>query len=683
MSDNSDPLAQFRQTYFDECRELLEELETTITQVDPESPDSEELNAIFRAVHSMKAGAGAFKFTRLVEFSHIFETYLDQVRHGTVTLTRQILDVLIRASDILADLVAAAEDGVEYEGNDDREMIQQLESMVEGGPAETAAAEAPKESKCGGRYEISFEPLSELFRHANEPLLIIRELKTLGELTVKIDTSRLPALNRIEPEDSYFSWHFDLVTDRPEEDIHEAFEFVVDDCKLEIKRIEDDEDDEAVVEVQEAVSDAPSLAPMANKSAEASVNQRSSRVTSIRVELDRVDRLVNMVGEMVIAQAMVVQNVANALGTKGAMQLQGLEDLAMRTRQLQEGVMAIRMQPVKSVFSRMPRIVRDLAAKLGKKIELVTAGETTEVDKTVIEELGDPLTHMIRNSLDHGIETPEERLAAGKPETGTIRLSAEHRSGRIMIHITDDGRGIDKEKVLNKAIKSGLVTEDENLTDEEIYALLFHAGLSTADQVSEVSGRGVGMDVVRKNIQGLGGRISVESEVGKGTTFTLSLPLTLAVLDGMMVKVGGQKYIVPLTSIIETIRPKRKELRSMADGAELLSVRGEIIRLCYLSELFGIADAIQEPTEALVILVETVSGRKIGIVVDELLGQQQVVIKSLEDNFRSISGVSGATILGDGMVALIVDVDEMEGVSDRATQEELNLSGVSAGSDVA
>ncbi|MDQ2105894.1 chemotaxis protein CheA, partial [Azospirillum isscasi] len=377
---------------------------------------------------------------------------------------------------------------------------------------------------------------------------------------------------------------------------------------------------------------------------------------TIRVDLDKIDRLVNMVGEMVITQAMIAEHVRDLPPGEFQELLEGLEQLAQHTRELRESVMSIRAQPVSSVFSRMPRLVRECAATTGKEVQLVTSGETTEVDKTVVENLVDPLTHMIRNSIDHGLESPDERERIGKPRAGTVHLSAQHRSGRIVIEITDDGRGINRPKVLSKAIEKGLVQPGASLSDEEIDNLIFLPGFSTADQVSNLSGRGVGMDVVRRNITSLGGRIGVYSTPGEGSRFVLSLPLTLAVLDGMVISVGEERFVLPLTNIVESLRPKAADLHGLVGKCDVMMARGEYVRLVYLHQLFGIPGAVADPTRALVVLVETEDGSRLGLVVDEVLGQQQVVIKSLEANFRRLDGVAAATILGDGRVALILDV---------------------------
>ncbi|SCA54852.1 Chemotaxis protein CheA [Candidatus Terasakiella magnetica] len=764
-------LSQFKATYFEECQDLLSAAEEYlgVLQAELSDVDVETLHAIFRCVHSIKGGAGAFNFTDLVSFSHIFETMLDKLREGKLELTEEMAECLISANDVLARLVQMAQDDEEVEASIWKAVADDLEAYTNGKPipsksgetaqastsvpsddynktseeedeqgwglflddigstatgkveineplsdeeqgwglfddddevAEPVQAEQPTDTTLP-LYSICFIPEAHLLQFANEPLLLARELGTLGECRAKVDISRLPKLVNISPDVAYLSWVFELRTDKSLDDIHEVFEFVVDDCKLEIKEISKSEISQdtapkATAAVEEPVqktevkAEQPTPKPVKEEPAPAQIAPppvpkptkkeltekkakpnsgaggsapAAQKVSSIRVELDRVDKLVNMVGELVITQAMLKQQSEDLANNAGQVMSQGFEDLSAHTRELQESVMAIRMQPVKSVFARMPRLVRELSTKLNKKIDLITSGEMTEVDKTVIEQLMDPLTHMIRNSVDHGIETKEQRQESGKKERATIHLSAEHRSGRIQIDISDDGRGINRERVVAKAIEKGVIEEDHDLDDEEIDNLIFAPGFSTADEISDVSGRGVGMDVVRRNIVNLGGRISVYSTPGEGTRFSMSLPLTLAVLDGMIVKCGTEKYIIPLTAIIESIHPVEEELKVLVNGGVLASVRGEYIRIVNLYRLFNVKDAVTDPAEALVVIVETERYGNVGIMVDELLGQQQVVIKSLEDNYDPISGISAATIMGNGKVALILDVDglaEME-----------------------
>lgn len=672
-----DGFAQFKTVFFTECDELTSDMEQLLSDLQSGDADDETLNAIFRAVHSIKAGAGTFQYTELIKFSHIFETLLDKLRNGEVSLTDEVTQVLFRASDVLSDLIAAAQNEEDLGEDYGAEAKIELESFLDL-PHEEPVADVKDEEEVGAsdgdaikNYAISFSPNAEVFRHANEPILLIRELSTLGELDVDVDVSQLPAIHDIEHEDSYLSWKFKLSSSENIEEIEEVFEFVVDDCKLEIELLEasaDDQEDEVSVSKGDAETKQEELElkevkkpsdKVASNNKTASAAKAPVKTTSIRVDLQRIDKLVNMVGELVITQAMLTQDIEDIDTSKNLKLVSGMEELASHARELQDNVMAIRMQAVKSVFSRMPRLVRDLSGQLKKKVKLVTVGEATEVDKTVIEEIADPLTHMIRNSLDHGIEMPDVREKNGKDAVGTIRLSAEHRGGRIVIEISDDGAGINREVVLKKALEKNLI-ESDDISDEEIDNLIFHPGFSTAEQVTNVSGRGVGMDVVRKNILSLGGRISVQSETGKGSKFTLSLPLTLAVLDGMIIGIGAEKYVIPVNSIVESIRPDKSEVMTLFGNTKVVRIRGEYIPLIPAGELLGVSNALTDPSEALVVIVETDGGNHAGVIVDKLLGQQQVVIKSLETNYQHIEGVSAATILGNGQVCLIVDLDGLE-----------------------
>lgn len=689
-----DELAEFKRTFFQECEELLGSLETQLTAIEEGQAEPEILHAAFRAIHSIKGGAGAFGFDGLVAFAHVFETVLDLIRSGRLATDHATAALLIRAADVLADLVGAAQHGTRLPADFGRDVRDALDELAGTGGSgrepdgldfvPVRAADAPLPEAAAGTppaaprrtVTISFAPASDMFRRANEPLLLIRELKGLGSLRAQVALDRLPPLEELEPEGAYLAWTFELQTAEPLAMVEEVFEFVLDDCTLAIE--EPGPGGEVAVDGGAAAAggsdpvlsapaepapavpagDAPPPAPPPPARAD-KPGSESKMPATIRVDLEKVDRLVNMVGELVITQAMLSQQATVLAGDHHAGLIHGIETLALRSRELQETVMAIRAQPVKSVFSRMSRLVRELSAALGKEARLVITGEHTEVDKTVIEELADPLTHMIRNSMDHGIESPEQRLAAGKPREGVIHLSAEHRSGRILISVGDDGQGINRAKVLDKAIRKGLVPADVQPSDEEIDNLLFLPGFSTADQVSSVSGRGVGMDVVKRNIQGMGGRVGISSSPGRGSRFMLTLPLTLAVLDGMIVKVGVESYVVPITSIVETLRPTAGRLHRLASGGQVIADRGGFIRLVHLDRIFGLAGAVGDASQGLVVVVEIEDGSRIGLVVDELLGQQQVVIKSLEANYRRVDGVSSATILGNGMVALILDVDRL------------------------
>jgi len=686
-----DEYAQFKVTYFAECSELLSDVESQLSELSVGTEDPEVLHAIFRAVHSIKAGAGAFKYTKLAEFSHEFEALLDRMRDGRIAVTEEGVSLLFRASDILSAMVEAAEGGDDLSDDYGQQILDEITLIAKGEvkskgsetsedtTADAGTAEADDEAPNGPSvYHIAFAPKAELFKHANEPLLIVRELQTLGKVQALPSLNNLPSLQAMDGEEAYISWDFILSTEASFEDVEEVFEFVTEDCALKIELQPDQVASQSPVDAAVPTSAAlpePDTAtpPLVGAGKDDAVPQTATpvaggvkgpaKVSSIRVDLDRIDRLVNMVGELVITQSMLSQQTSELPSDSMPNMARGLEELALHTRELQESVMAIRMQPVKSVFSRMPRLVRELSTKLNKKVKLNTIGENTEVDKTVIEEISDPITHMIRNSLDHGLESPEERVEAGKPEVGTVTLSAEHRGGRIVITIADDGRGINREAVVKRALQRGLISDPNQLSDDEIDNMIFAPGFSTAEQVTDVSGRGVGMDVVRRNIQSLGGRVSIQSTPGKGSRFTLTLPLTLAVMDGMIVEAGAEKYVIPITNIVESLRPSREALKKLPNGQRLVRIRGQYIPLCALYNVFNISGARKDPARALVVLVESEEFGTTGIVVDRLLGQQQVVIKSLESNYRPVPGVSAATILGNGKVAPILDIEAIYRIS--------------------
>ncbi|ANC92131.1 chemotaxis protein CheA [Azospirillum humicireducens] len=712
-----DDLSRFKQTYFDESAELLAVAEAGLLRLAPGEIDMDEVNAIFRAVHSIKGGGGAFGFNDLVAFAHEFETVMDGVRNAEIPVTTELVDTLIRANDVLARLLAHAADETDAPAGTTDETVTALRRFLDktGAPAEEqlsapadslypddeddeagifgdalAAIQAARDDQPATvmsapvpegklRWTIVFRPKAELLLSGNEPTYMLRALRRLGDAEVVCHLDKLPSLRDLDAELLHLSWTVTLLAD-PQIDraqIDDVFEFVADDCDI---RISAEAPPPAIIEPADPLPAAnlpepaapgsppaaptpattpgsPGAAKTGDGAKRGNGGDHSGPTThTIRVDLDKIDRLVNMVGEMVITQAMIAEHLRDLPPGQFQELLEGLESLAQHTRELRESVMSIRAQPVSSVFSRMPRLVRECAAATGKEVMLVTSGETTEVDKTVVENLVDPLTHMIRNSIDHGLEGPEERERIGKPRAGTVHLSAAHRSGRIVIEVTDDGRGINRAKVLSKAIEKGLVQPGSSLSDDEIDNLIFLPGFSTADQVSNLSGRGVGMDVVRRNISSLGGRIGVYSTPGEGSRFVLSLPLTLAVLDGMVISVGDERFVLPLTNIVESLRPKPADLHGLVNKCDVMMARGEYVRLVHLHRLFGIPKAIDDATKGLVVLVETEDGSRLGLVVDEVLGQQQVVIKSLEANFRRLDGVAAATILGDGRVALILDV---------------------------
>ena len=683
-----DEMERFKATYITECHELLEDMEQKLFALDEDNPDMEDLNAIFRCAHSIKGGSGAFGFEKIKNFTHILEGLLDGMREGEIPATREAVDALLASVDIVRQMVTAAQSGGDVEEGFGAEVALLLQGIASGGQVEVAASEDVVEEVEVQEDEISifdieFKPKSGMLLSGNEPLLIIRELKTLGEVIVTPDPSEVPSLDSIDPEACYLAWNFTLDTEHKIEQVQEVFEFVEDDCDLKIQKIAGFAKMDSAPAVQETAKEeeakpkevkpqVAASAPEDKKAATADAGDKPAPIapatTSIRVDVNKVDRLVNMVGEIVITQAMIGAQVGLLQLDDYPELVKGLETLSQHTIELQEAVMSVRMQPVKSVFSRMPRIVRDLSAQLNKDIRLETIGENTEIDKTVIEQLSDPLMHMIRNSVDHGIDSPESRTERGKDPQGVIILSAEHTGGKIVIRIIDDGKGVDREKILNKAKEKGLVEQDEVLSDSEIDNLIFMAGFSTADVVSDISGRGVGMDVVKRNIEGLGGTVHVKSTPMEGTEFIVTLPLTLAILDGMIVGVGEEKYIVPIGSILETLKPEADEVRQIVGANDLMNVRGEFIPLVYLYKTFSIEYAETDASKALVVLVE--SGReKFGLVVDELIGQQQVVIKSLEENIYAVPGISAATILGDGKVSLILDVAQLQHLSVKKNKE--------------
>ncbi len=669
-------MAQFHQVFFDESFEGLDIMESGLLEMDPGSADPEQINSIFRAAHSIKGGSGTFGFTNIADFTHVMETLLDEMRDGRRQVTTEAVNVLLASVDVLREMLTATSEDAEVDPERVKAQKAELDRILAG---ETAAAEvaepdnaeeAPATNKQTG-WHITFRPHSHMMRTGNDPLRLVRELQGLGELTVEVDVESLPPLSEYEPEDSYLSWDLHLMGDVSKEQIDDIFDWVEDDCDLLIDPICPAQKAPPVAseitskpEPKAEIKSVPAPTERrvgtdrraSGQKGSAKKTASSGGTSSIRVDISKIDVLINMVGELVITQSMLGM-LGDEFDISQIERLrEGLAQLERHTREMQESVMQIRMLPISFTFSRFPRLVHDLSTKMGKQIELKMTGETTEVDKTVIEKIGDPLVHLVRNSLDHGIEMPEDRVAAGKPETGTVELNAYHRGGNIIIEIKDDGKGLDKDRLLDKAIERGLVPPDAMLGDQQIYELIFTAGFSTAEEVSDVSGRGVGMDVVRRNINELGGNIEIHSEAGVGSSFIIRLPLTLAILDGQTVSVGSETYIVPLVSIIESIQVKENMVNMLAGKGETFKLREEYLPIVRLHEVLGVKDAkAKELNEGLLVVVEG-EGRRCGLFVDDLLGQQQVVIKSLEANYRKISGLSGATILGDGSVALILDI---------------------------
>ncbi len=717
-------LDDLKKTFFDECDEAMQQIEVGLTDIRSGQSSDETINAVFRGVHSVKGGAGIFGFEQLVGFAHVFETVLDGLRNGSLTATPDNVDVLLTASDVLTDLVAMSRSGETAAAGFGGECRAALEQIIgQGGAGHGAVGDdgdgdepAPADfdgidfmpvsvdlddlaGAGDGKnvYAITFRPKPEMLKKANEPLYVLRELRKLGELDLVAQTDLLPPLAELEADHPYVWWNATLKTTSTRAQIDEVFEFVVDDCELEIVDVTSTaapamdfaaspalmaspELPQAVVAAPPLVPAMPAAKPTAvaatAEPAEAASGGRSApakaAATTTRIELERIDRVVNMVGELVISQAMLGQIVQDLPEATSGRLVQILEEVAHHTRELKDSVMSMRAQPVGSVFQRMPRLVREVAAKTHKKVRLEMSGETTEVDRSIIERLGDPLTHIIRNSVDHGIESPAVRAAAGKNEEGVVRLSAEHRGGRIVIEIKDDGAGINSERVLKIAKEKGLVGPDVSLSEDEIGNLIMLPGFSTAETVSDISGRGVGMDVVRSNIQDLGGRISLKSVRGRGMTIQLALPLTLAVMDGMVIKVGQQTYVMPLSSIVECLRPTAAEISNLIGTQGMLQLRGEFVPIVQLGSLLNIGSATGLSGERVVIITDAGEGTRFGLVVDELLGHQQVVIKSIEESYGAVPGIAAATILGNGRVAFILDVEKL---SDMAVNSPVGNAG--------
>jgi two-component system chemotaxis sensor kinase CheA len=693
-----DPMASIRETFFQECDEQLAALEAGLALMEEGATDPDTVNAVFRAVHSIKGGAGAFKLNELVGFAHVFETALDRVRSGTLPADASLMKLMLKSVDVLSDLVnVSREHGATVTDIGDS-VVEEFNQVLGGGNAQAEEVDefadidftpttisfddmgsAPVASTVAGKtYKIKFRPFNGLFEKANEPQLLLRELERLGQMSVVCHMDALPGLAELDPNNSHFSWTIDLTTEAPLSAIQEVFEFVDGDCELsvvdaaapppaadlpDIEALLNKVRSEAIPEPEPTpaplVEATPAATTAAAQDPKAPLKPVAAAASTIRVDLERVDRLINLVGELVINQAMLSQRVQKGGYDRSAEVSSSLEELEHLTRDLQESVMAIRAQPVKPLFQRMARIIREVADATGKEVRLKTEGDATEIDKTVIELLADPLTHMIRNGVDHGLEKPEDRIAAGKPSEGVIRLTAAHRSGRVVIEVSDDGAGINRAKVLESAKRKGLVPVDANLSDTEIDNLLFLPGFSTAATVSSISGRGVGMDVVKRSIQALGGRITISSKPKIGSTFSLSLPLTLAVLDGIVVAIDDQTFVVPLTAIVETLQPNAAEIHPLGEGSFVIRVRDAFVPLIDVGAEIGIRPRSSTPPKGVAILVETENRVRNALFVDSIIDQRQVVIKSLETNYGKATGVAAATILGDGRVAMILDVDAL------------------------
>lgn len=717
-------LSRFQSAFFEESAEHVATMEEGLLQLEQRPGDLDLLNRIFRAAHSIKGNAGMFGFAAVGEFTHKMENLLDALRTGTRAVTKPLIDLLLEAADGLKRLLEAARTQAEPDEAVIGPLLGRLQACAAGaGGGEPAPAHPPvappPSAETRRRYRIAWRPSKSVFQRGVHPAGMLRELQEMGEVTPPVAWEAIPPLEVLENEDSPRVWTLTLATDRPRHEIDDVFLFVAEDSELTIEEVEDEV--EAQVKVENGFPSTSTLTStsasgLASTSAsgkplgeilveegvispdvlrqalaqqkrlgEILVEQKAAtpqqiaraldkqhqleraapkkvETASIRVDTEKIDKLINLVGELVITQSMLSDLGAHFQISQMPVLLERLAQLERNTREIQERVMAVRMLPIGTAFNRFPRLIRDLSAKNGKQIQLVMSGEDTELDKTVIESIGDPLTHLVRNAADHGLERPEERAATGKREQGTVTLNAFHEGGSICITVQDDGRGLNRDRILAKALQQGLVNETDKLTDDQIWPLIFRPGFSTAETVTDVSGRGVGMDVVKRNIEALGGTISIKTEAGRGTTFTLTLPLTLAIIDGLTLRVGTETYIVPLLSVVESIQPRAGAVQSVAGRGEVVNVRNLYHPVLRLGDIFGLAPEITDPAQAILVILES-EGERVAVMVDELLGQQQVVIKSLEQNFRKVEGLSGATILGDGTVALILDVRGLIGLA--------------------
>lgn len=743
----SDPMQEIRASFFIECEELLEALQDGLEAMSDGEIDSETINVVFRAVHSIKGGAGAFGLDQLVGFAHKFENALDAVRDGALSVDEDLMRLFFKCGDMLSDVVRASRDGelldeaklkpvveelltvtgadededaggaeIDFEpagisldlgdidalaGADDA--MPELADLPDPGALPDAGPEddEPAMADDGPKtYKIVFSPESDLYDSGSEPLYLFKLLAELGEVTTEVEaTSTLPALDELRPSAALLTWTMMLEAECDEASIQEVFEFVDGLCELSITAgLEDPDAPEETAEqvaqpepaaevlplpqAEDSSSDdqqnepqpdqggpaaetapAPSSpaekppAPAATPAAEPAKAppKTSTKSATVRVDLERIDRLVNLVGELVINQAMLAQSVAVAGLPSNSPVSSGLDEFQHLTRNIQESVMMIRAQPVKSLFQRMGRIVREASTAISKDARLVTEGEATEIDKTVIERLSDPLTHMIRNAVDHGLESAEDRLACGKSERGSVFLTAAHRSGRVVIEVADDGGGINRPKVQSIAEEKGLIEPGQALSDQEIDNLLFLPGFSTADEVSNLSGRGVGMDVVKNAITALGGRISITSTPGEGTCFSISLPLTLAVLDGMVVRIEKETMVVPLNAIAETLTLSQNDIRALGPTTRVVLVRDVFVPLLDLGAELGYRSPKSDYSGSVALLIVQEDGSRAALIVDTIDDQRQVVIKGLQDSYGHVPGVAAATILGDGQIALILD----------------------------
>jgi two-component system chemotaxis sensor kinase CheA len=712
-------LDDIKETFFAECADQMSELETGLHEIQSDGPDIDTVNAVFRAVHSIKGGAGAFGYNALVSFAHVFENALDVIRNDLSQVNEDRMDLLLRSVDVLSDVIEAERTSTEpadtsalakeletvfdlsahAEEEDDEALADFAPVTIDLEAFDLSDSEDAADIPSGRTFRISFAPHASLYLKGHDPLRFFRELAEMGTLSVTCELDNLPKLNDLTPDESYMKWQVDMETDNDSDDIAAVFDWVDGECDLTIEELGGDSPDGGGVDLDDflanlgedpeladigsedggsgeaasAAAPAPAAAAApdddgsgsddgdAGQGASAAKEKKEVKKPSqtIRVESEKVDRLINLMGELVINQAMLAERIGQAGFGNASPAALALVELQNLTREIQSGVMAIRAQPVKPVFMRMSRIIREVCNATGKKAMLELEGEHTEVDTTVIEGLIDPLTHMIRNAVDHGIEDPEARQAKGKPPQGTVKLSAYHSSGRIVIEIKDDGAGINRERVLEKAIEKGIVARDAKLSDDEIDNLIFAPGFSTAETITDVSGRGVGMDVVRQSIQSLGGRVNISSDPGNGSLFSMSLPLTLAVLDGMIVKEAGQTLVLPVSAVLETATLKPGDVYTIGNNNRVVKMRNALIPIIDVGRQLGFAEQRTDFANGTIMVVEGGKNGMGAFIVDSIEGQQQVVIKSLESNYQRVPSIAAATILGNGQIALILDCDHI------------------------
>ncbi|MDN3682023.1 chemotaxis protein CheA [Vibrio tapetis subsp. quintayensis] len=701
---------QLRKMFYEECRENLEVLETILLGLDPDDVEQETINTIFRAAHSIKGGAATFNLFDISEFTHSVEAYLDEVRNHNMELSAHSVDVLLKSGDCITEMLEGHENGEPVESELKQSVTKSLGHLLNGedkhkSPStvfEPAASSVTanefeptiepslandtqgSSSECLlANWQIEFAPHRDLFFSGNDPLRIIAEIKELDpKASIVCNGAKLPDLAELEAELCYLSWRMEVSSEIDKDALVEVFEWVEDQCELSISKPQSTDPEKAVPQpnsvepnitneptqlVDSNTNEAELNKGQVNTTAESGNKQNKktpaknakaeSAVSSIRVDIDKVDSLINLVGELVITQSMLTEIGNDFTEDKLEKLKTGLDQLLQNSKDLQENVLNIRMLPMSFAFSRFPRLVRDLTGRLGKQVDLQIKGESTELDKTVLERIVDPLVHLVRNGVDHGIEMPDVRSAHGKPDMGVIELNAFHQGGSIIIEVKDDGGGIDCDRLWQKAVDKGVLPSDskrEEMSDQQVVNLIFAPGFSMADEVSDISGRGVGMDVVKRNIEELGGNIEVESKLGLGSAFTISLPLTLAILDGQLVKVAGQVYIIPLLTIVESIQIEADCVKHASGGVELYRLRDENIPLLRLHEEFEMGES--GDLEGHIMCLVEGAGSRVGLLIDDLLDQQQVVIKSLESNYCKVPGISGATILGDGSVSLILDI---------------------------